>query len=445
MSKRRKLAKLPKPDIALIHALSHDGRGIADINDKKAFISGGLPGETVQYQITKQRRQYYEADLLSVIHPVAERVTPPCTHFGLCGGCSLQHMGMQQQLTMKQQTLTEQLKSFGKVTPESWLAPLSAATEGYRRKARLGVKYVIKKNKLLVGFREKSSNYLADLQSCEVLHPLIGKRFTELAQLISSLELFQQIPQIEIAVGDNDAALVFRHLAPLPETDKEKLMAFGKTFNFHIYLQPNPPAAIHKIWPEDQVERLSYTLPKYQLEFLFHPIDFTQINLEINRMMVDQAVTLLELSADDTVLDLFCGIGNFSLPIAKHCKNVVGIEGSQEMVERAAANARHNCQQNAEFYVANLIAIPGQNAWSQRKYNKILLDPPRTGALEILPFIANLGAERIVYVSCNPATLARDAGQLVHQHKYRLQEVGIMNMFPHTSHVEAMAVFVKEE
>lgn len=428
---------------ATVHALSHDGRGIASIENKTTFISGALPNETVICKIKQKRTTYNDADLVEVITASPERITPPCQHFGLCGGCSLQHMSATTQMALKQQTLLDQLKHFGQVVPQTVLAPLNAQTIGYRRKARLGVKYVIKKNKLLVGFREKSSNYLADLQGCEVLHPEIGKRFSALSDLIISLERYQQIPQIEIAVGDETVALVFRHLETLSAADLAKLIAFGEQHQFHIYLQPNPPAPAHKIYPLDQTERLTYTLPDEQLEFLFHPLDFTQINLDMNRLMVKQALDLLDLQPGEQVLDLFCGIGNFTLPMARHAAHVTGIEGGMEMVQRAKTNATHNQLHNVDFYAENLFAPNPASEWMKKKYQKILLDPPRAGAKEILPFFKQFAAQKIVYVSCNPATLARDAGELVHQLGYTLTHAGIMNMFPHTAHIEAMAVFEK--
>jgi 23S rRNA (uracil1939-C5)-methyltransferase len=426
-----------------IHSLSHDGRGIGVFNNKTTFVSGALPGETITCHITQKRSTFNEAEVMEIIEGSPERTTPPCSHFGVCGGCSLQHMSHHAQIELKQNTLLDQLKHFGKVTPESILPPLSAETSGYRRKARLGVKYVIKKNKLLIGFREKSSRYLADLESCIVLHPEVGKRFSELSELITSLAIYQAIPQIEVAIGDHDVALVIRHLESLSETDAEKLAAFAKQYQFQIYSQPNPPLPIQKIWPRDDNHRLSYTLPEYQLEFRFHPLDFTQINLEMNRLMVKQAIHLLDLTAEDKVIDLFCGIGNFTLPIAKHVSHVTGVEGGDEMVTRANDNAAHNKISNVEFHAANLMEPPTQAAWINAQYDKVLLDPPRAGAKEILPFIANSGAKKIVYVSCNPATLARDAGELVHQYGYQLKQAGVMNMFPHTAHIEAMAVFEK--
>lgn len=429
---------------AQIHALSHDGRGIATINQKTTFISGALPNEACTYKVTQKRSNYQEADALEIFPPFSElRTTPPCNHFGVCGGCSLQHMQMTAQMQLKQNTLLDQLKHFGRVSPESILPPLNAESIGYRRKARLGVRYVIKKNKLLVGFREKAGRYLADLDHCRVLHPAVGERLIALRELITSLEKYQAIPQIEVAMGDKDTALIFRHLESLPETDVEKLIQFGVEYGFHIYLQPNPPATIHKIYPPETTDRLTYTLPEFDLEFLFHPLDFTQINLEMNRLMVKQAIQLLDLHEDDRILDLFCGIGNFTLPIARFAEQVVGVEGGAEMVTRAETNAKHNHITNVAFHAANLMEPSTKAPWLQTPYDKILLDPPRAGAKEILPFLPHHHVKKIVYVSCNPATLARDAGELVHQYGYHLKQAGIMNMFPHTSHIEAMAVFEK--
>lgn len=438
---------------AEIRSLSHDGRGIATIENKTTFLAGALPGETVRYNIHQKRPQFNEGSILEVITPSPERATPPCEHFGVCGGCSLQHMNPAMQLTLKQQTLLDQLKHFGQVVPQQILPPLNVSTEGYRRKARLGVKFVIKKDKMLVGFREKSSRYLADLNRCVVLHPEIGERFDELSALVRSLEAYQHIPQIEVAIGDSDVALVFRHMEPLSDDDKNKLIAFGEKRQFHIYLQPNPPGLVHCIYSPSPVDYaptnganppyIRYTLPDENLEFLFHPLDFTQVNLEMNRLMVQQAIALLDLQPTDKVLDLFCGIGNFTLPIARHAQHVTGVEGGDEMVKRAQANAEHNHITNVDFFAANLFEPNTAHAWMKQQYDKVLLDPPRAGAREILPFFAAFGTKKIVYVSCNPATLARDAGDLVNLYGYKLVSAGAMNMFPHTAHIEAMAVFEK--
>lgn len=428
---------------AIIESLTHDGRGVAIINGKTTFVSDALPTEKVLCKITKKHRRYNEAQTVEVISSAKERVTPPCAHFGICGGCSMQHVELHAQIQFKQQALLEQLKHFGKVTPEIILPPISGNSEGYRRKARLGVRYVIKKEKLLVGFREKFSNYLADIDSCSVLKASVGTRIKELSALIRGLTQYDRIPQIEVAISDNTTALIFRHMSPLPENDIAALIEFGKTHDMHIYLQPDPPAAVHKIWPNDSQEMLSYFLPDYQLEMRFHPLDFTQINGEINRLMINQALHLLALKPTDTVLDLFCGLGNFTLPLARVAKHVVGIEGSAQMVERARENARFNHIENAEFHAANLMEPSGTAPWLQKSYDKILLDPPRVGAKEIIPLISSKSASHIVYVSCNPATLARDAGELVYNYHYKLKQVGVINMFPHTGHIEAIALFEK--
>lgn len=439
----KKSTKSTYPAVVAIHGLSHDGRGIAAINHKTSFIQGALPNEKITYKIVKEHRSYMEGEMMSVIEASESRVKPPCPHFGVCGGCNLQHVEMSLQINLKQQTLLEQLKHFGNVEPQQLLSPLSAYELGYRRKARLGVKYVIKKEKLLVGFREKKSRYLADLDECVVLHPKVGKNFLVLRNLISSLSAFKDIPQIEIAMGDDEAALVIRHLVPLSAEDIQKLLNFGEKENFHIYLQANAPHPVSKLYPQDDKAYLSYTLPDENIRFLFHPLDFTQINLELNRLMVKQALSLMELKADDQVLDLFCGMGNFTLPLAKHVHHVTGVEGSSAMVERAIANAKYNQINNVNFYVSNLEAPESNAAWLQKSYDKILLDPPRVGAKEILPHLNTLSANTICYISCNPATLARDAGEMVHQYGYQLKFAGIMNMFPHTAHTEAMAIFQK--
>lgn len=426
-----------------IEHLSHEGRGISHLQDKTTFIDGALPQEEVKCKITKRHSRYNEAETIEVLRPSSDRTTPLCPHFGVCGGCSLQHMQMDAQLAFKQNVLLEQLKHFGQVTPETLLPPLSGHSWHYRRKARLGVRYVKKKEKLLVGFREKSSSFLADMQTCHVLDKRIGMHLEDLSKVISGLSQYDQIAQVEVAASDNQIALVFRHLKNLLESDIQQLMNFGQRFNFHIYLQPNPPANIHKIYPQGISDRLTYTLPDYQLTFEFHPLDFTQINGEINPLMIRQALAFLAPNENETILDLFCGLGNFTLPIARFAKKVVGVEGSSEMVTRAEQNALANQLTNTAFYAANLMSPDVSAPWMQHHYDKILLDPPRTGAAEIIPFFPQFSAKRIIYISCNPATLARDAKELVHNQHYKLQASGIINMFPHTSHIEAMAVFEK--
>lgn len=426
-----------------VESLSHDGRGIAHVNDKISFISGALPQETIKCKLTKRHSRFNEGEVVEVISASKDRIQPACEHFNICGGCSLQHLDTISQIRFKQKVFLEQLKHFGQVVPETLLEPLSGQVWGYRRKARLGVRYVKKKERVLVGFREKLSNYLADIYSCKVLHESVGLHIKDLRDLIASLSQFEHIAQIEIAVSDTKTVLIFRNMSALPEEDISKLCGFAKTFHFEIYLQPNSPATLQKIWPNDSNHRLSYTLPDFNLEMQFHPLDFTQINNEINQLMLRQALRLLNPQSEDDVLDLFCGLGNFTLPIARYAKHVTGVEGSLEMVLRAKENTIHNSIQNTEFYACNLMSPNINETWMQKKYNKILIDPPRSGAQEIIAFFTKFQAERIVYVSCNPATLARDAKELVHTLGYKLKSAGIMNMFPHTSHIEAIAMFEK--
>ncbi|MDF2867266.1 MAG: rlmD [Gammaproteobacteria bacterium] len=433
-----------QPQQAEITALSHEGRGIAHVNGKTVFIENALPGETVLFKYTYTKAKYAEGEAVEILKTSPERVSPKCQHYAYCGGCSMQHLASMAQITFKQQVLLEQLKHFGGITPQEVLAPILGDEWGYRHKARLGVRYVAKKGGALVGFREKNSRYLAELERCEVLHPAVGTLIPELKNLISSLEACQQIAQIEVAIGDQTVALVLRNLIELTTQDIAKLKVFAAQQGLWIYLQPKGPASTYKIWPEDGAEFLVYQLPISQaksINYEFHPLDFTQVNPSINRQMVTKAIALLDLQSTDSVLDLFCGLGNFSLALAQYCQQVVGVEGDELMVKRAHHNAKLNHITNACFYTANLMEPIAEQPWMKQKYSKILLDPPRGGALEILPNLAQLQVDRIVYVSCNPATLARDAGILVNQLGYKLSKAGVMNMFPHTSHVESIALF----
>lgn len=430
------------PVRAHIESLTQDARGVARINGKAVFVDGALPGEEVTFAYRTQRKRFDEGEAVEVMSPAPERVVPKCLHFGTCGGCSLQHLSGAAQIAAKQQILLDAFQHIGQVEPGEVLTPLRGPQEwGYRRKARLGVKYVAKKEKLLVGFRERRSALLADLSRCEVLHPSVGGRLEELRGLLAGLESYQKIPQIEVAVGDEATALVFRHLEPLSEGDLNKLRGFGEQYKFQIYLQSGGPESVTLLWPA-QV-RLSYMLPAYNVELFFLPTDFTQVNAGINRLMIERAVGLLEPQPHERVLDLFCGIGNFTLPLARRAGRVVGVEGDEKLVQRARANAAHNGIDNVEFYAADLAQDIAKAPWATPGFDKILLDPPRTGALEVIKQVAALRAARIVYVSCNPATLARDARELVHVHGYRLARVGVMDMFPHTTHVESIALFEK--
>ncbi|MBI5448455.1 MAG: 23S rRNA (uracil(1939)-C(5))-methyltransferase RlmD [Gammaproteobacteria bacterium] len=429
--------------IVEITALSHEGRGIAHLDNKTVFIEGALPNEKVEFIYTKKHRHFDEGRVEKILEASSERVQPRCPHYGVCGGCSQQHFSHALQIQNKQKVLLDSLNHIGKVNPQYVLPPLLGPEWGYRHKARLGVKYVEKKQKLLIGFREKQGRYLADLNSCDVLHPAIGKEIESLRSLLWGLKKYRAIPQLEVAIGDEMIALVVRHLEPLPEEDIQKLLIFSKEKNIKIYLQSAGTESVFLLKNEasDEEDYLFYRLPEFDLTLFFHPMDFTQVNPAINRQLVALAVHLLELKSSDRVIDFFCGLGNFTLPIARTASQVVGVEGAKVMVERACMNAERNAIHHASFYTANLMGALSHEPWFGH-YDKVLLDPPRTGAIELIQQIS-FTAERIVYVSCNPATLARDAAHLVQHQGYQLTHAGVMDMFPHTSHVESIAVFQK--
>lgn len=418
---------------------SHDGRAIARINGKTIFIQGALPDETVSFVYTKRHKKYDEGIAVEIITSSCDRVTPSCPHFAICGGCNQQHINHKKQLELKYQALLLQMKHFGNIIPENILPPLIGPLYGYRHKARLAVKYVSKKNKVLVGFHEKNGRYIADITTCAILHPSVGMIIAQLSELIQSLKSYQHIPQIEIAVGSKNTALVFRNLESLCQEDENKIKNFGQQHNFYIYLQPSDHESIYLLYPKKTTNYLQYQLPEHNVELLFLPTDFTQINYAINQKMINLAIQLLEPNKQDRILDLFCGLGNFTLPIARQCASVTGIEGSRDMVNRATNNAKHNNITNAEFYCADLSQ---PLTLKLDAYSKILLDPPRTGALEIVNTITKFNAQRIVYISCNPATLARDSG-ILGAAGYKLKTLGIIDMFPHTKHVETITLFVR--
>ena len=439
MSAPRKRVLPTEPVVAHLESLAHDGRGIAHLEGKAVFIDGALPGETVAFRYTARHGKHDEGRVSNVLVPSPERVEPRCLHAAICGGCSLQHLAPQAQIEAKQQVLIENLDRIGGVRPETLLEPLSGAVWGYRYKARLGVKHVVKKGRVLVGFREKGSSYLADLSGCEILHPRVGTRLTGLQGLISQLSISDRIPQIEVAVGDDAAALVFRVLDSPTENDVERLQRFARNCNLHLYLQPKGPDSLSLLWPA--ASELSYRLPAYGLELGFLPTDFTQINPDINRKMIDHALRLLAPGPNESVLDLFCGLGNFTLPLARRAAQVTGVEGDAGLVARARQNARRNGIGNVVFHVANLVGLTGQECWVRNGYDKALLDPPRSGAAALLPQLRRLAPGSLVYVSCHPSSLARDAGLLIREAGYRLAAAGVMDMFPHTAHVESIALF----
>jgi 23S rRNA (uracil1939-C5)-methyltransferase len=443
MARRNRRSKLPlDPVETQIDSLSHDGRGVARIDGKTVFIDGALGGERVKFRYSKKHSKYDEGRVVEILTSAPDRVEAKCQHYGVCGGCSLMHMAPEAQLVLKQKTLMEQMNHFGHIEPEQWIEPMTGPLWGYRRKARLGVKHVPKKERVLVGFREKGTPYLALLDKCEVLDPRIGTRLGELGIMIATLAAYNRIAQIEVAMDDKHTALVFRNLDPLSESDQKLLIAYGQKNDLWIYLQSGGPDTITAIWPTSP--QLSYT-PEPDVNLIFEPSDFTQVNDTINQNMIQRAMALLEVCAEDRVLDLFCGLGNFSLPLAKRVNALVGVEADAALVKHAQNNAKLNQLDNATFEQADLTKTALKDySWAKGGFNKILLDPPRSGAFEVLPQLVDLGAERIVYVSCNPATLARDAGELVHKHGYTLVSAGIMDMFPHTSHVESIALLIKQ-
>lgn len=429
------------PETGHIDAVTHDGRGIVATAGKKVFVAGALQGEEVRYQRRKRRRNFDEAELLEVIAASPQRVDARCAVFGRCGGCAMQHVSIGEQWEIKHQTLRDSLTRIGKVEPRAWLPPLTGSEWNYRRRARLAVKDVPAKGRVLVGFRERHAPFITDMRRCEVLVRPMDSLVSDLADMIGTLSVRARLPQIEVAVADNAVALVFRVLDPPSEEDLLRLAEFGNRFDVQVWMQPGGLDSIAPLWPDGTPEPLGYELPEFDVEIVFRPVDFVQVNGEVNRRMVHAAVEYLAPEPDDRVLDLYCGIGNFSLPLARRAGKVLGVEGEGALVERARANAAHNGIDNAEFRVADLSAIDGTEAWLATGWDRLMLDPARSGAAEVVRHMQRIGPRRIVYVSCHPGTLARDAGALVHEQGYTLEAAGIIDMFPHTAHVESVAVF----
>ena len=438
-AKRRQWAA--EPFIVRIEDLTHEGHGVARRDGKAVFVEGALPGEEVRCVYTVRRSRRDEAWVLEVLERSPERIEPRCAHFAICGGCALQHLEPSAQVALKQRWLLDSLIHIGKVQPERVLEPMTGPTWGYRRRARLGVKWVEKKGRVLVGFRERHSAFLADLRRCEVLDERVGGLLEELARLIGGLSIRDRIPQIEVAGGDAVMSLNFRVLAPPSETDRERFLEFGERHGLALYVQPGGPDSIQAL--EREAPELIYQLPGASLELTFEPDHFVQINAAINRQLVEQVDELLGIGPQDRVLDLFCGLGNFTLALARRAREAVGVEGDGRLIEQARCNAARNGIDHAVFHVADLAGELAGQSWLEGGYDQVLLDPPRSGALELMPRLAALGARRIVYVSCHPATLARDVGVLVHQFGYRLESAGVLDMFPHTAHVESLAVLTR--
>ena len=440
MSRRRKLK--PKVYEIDIESLSHEGRGISHIDNKVIFTRGALPGERVVASRTLSRAKYEEAEIVEVIKSSPDRIEPKCKVYGICGGCSFQHLSSPNQINAKHDWLQSAFLGQAKVQPKEWLEPVQVESWGYRRKARLGVRYVAKKEKVLVGFRERKSSFVTVMSRCEVLHPSLGDNLETLSECIEQLSIKEHVPQIEVAIAEQGTILILRHLKPLDASDEQILDEYAKKLSITWYLQSG---GLETIKPLKHSIQLTYALPNHSIEMSFLPNDFTQVNFELNKKMIDLALDLLQLNENDNVIDLFCGLGNFTLPISRYVNSVVGIEGDRGLVERAKANAEANEISNASFYKADLFQDVSGFEWFRGKnYNKALIDPARTGAIEIVELIPKLKVERLVYVSCNPATLARDTAKLV-ELGFTLESAGVMDMFPQTAHVESIALFVREK
>ncbi len=419
-------------------SLAHDGRGVARPEGKTVFVAGALPGETVMAVRARSHRRYDEADTVEVLTPSPDRVLPACEHFGTCGGCAMQHLAASRQVEAKQAHLAEQFVRLGQVEPAQWLPPLRGPSWGYRRRARLGVKYVAKKGRVLVGFRERAKPFIADIRHCPVLTEPVGGMIEPLADLVDQLGIRERLPQFEVAVAETATALVARVLDPPSAADLALMQEFAERQRIEFYLQPGGLDTVKPL--AGTATPLEYTLPQSGVRIRFAPVDFIQVNAAINAQAVDLALSLLDPQPEETVLDLYCGLGNFTLPLAQRAARVVGVEGEAGLVDRARGNAQRNGIGNVEFHVADLSKDPGDAAWASRPCQRVLLDPPRAGAAGVLPLMGRMRPRRIVYVSCHPASLARDAGVLVNELGFRLSAAGVMDMFPHTSHVESIAL-----
>lgn len=420
-----------------LERLTHDGRGIGHWQGRTVFVEGGLPGERVSARVTRARSKLIESRLDALLEPSPDRLTPACRHADLCGGCNLQHMPRQAQLELKQQALAQQLQHFAGIQPQRWMPALIGTEYGYRERTRLSVRWLPAQQRLQVGYRQRTSQELVDVLECPVLVPVLQQLLAELPAVLRQLGNPQGLGHVELIGGDYPSMIV-RHLQPLAQTDTDLLQALAERHGMVCRLQSGADATMHTL--ADNAPDPAYHLEGQQLLFHFAAGDFTQVNAQINAQMIDQALSWLALQPGEKVLDLFCGVGNFSLPLARQGAQVTGIEGSQEMVERARHNAQLNNLENLHFYPADL-SKPVETDWLSETYQAALLDPPRDGAAELVAVLARKKVSRILYVSCNPATLARDAGILA-QAGYRMVQAGIMDMFPQTAHVEAMALFV---
>lgn len=425
----------------IIESLDHEARGVTRLDGKTVFVEGALPGECVEYASYRRKPSYELARTLRILKPSPERVTPRCPHFAVCGGCSMQHLDAAAQVAAKQRLLEDNLWHLGRIKAEQLYAPIHGQAWAYRYRARLSVRFVLKKGGVLVGFHEKKSSYVADMQQCEILPPQLSAMLLPLRELVGRMSIRDRLPQIEVAVGERMTALVLRILEGLSPADENLLREFADRHAVVFYLQPQGPTTAYRFYPLTGPQ-LSYLLPEFAVEHAFSPTEFTQVNHAINRVLVRRAMTLLAPQPGERIADMFCGLGNFTLPIARAGARVVGVEGSPELVSRATGNALANgLGDRAEYRVANLFETTPETLAALGRFDRMLIDPPREGALELIKSLDAERPQRIVYISCSPATLARDAAILVTQKDYRLRGAGVVNMFPHTSHVESIALF----
>jgi 23S rRNA (uracil1939-C5)-methyltransferase len=445
-----KAAGKPEPTtfVVDIESFDHEGRGVARHDGKVVFVEGALPGERVRCRILRSKKSYALAETTAILRSSSARENPRCPHFGNCGGCASQHMDLRSQVAAKQRVLEDNLWHIGRVRPETMLPAIHGPAWEYRYKARLSARLVVKKGGMLIGFHERKSSFVADMDSCEILPRRISRLLLPLRDLIGALSMRDQMPQIELAVGENAGenvdVLVLRVLEQPTSADGAMLGAFADKWGIQFWLQPKGPETAYPAFPPTSPQ-LTYTVPEYDVELQFSPTDFTQVNHQINRVLVRRAMQLLQPRPAERIADFFCGLGNFTLPIARLGANVFGVEGNRRLVERARANAAHNGLAGCcEFAVGNLFETGAPALAGYGRFDKVLIDPPREGALELVKALLMRPPLRIVYVSCNPATLARDAGVLCHADeasRYRLSAAGVVNMFPHTSHVESVALF----
>jgi len=440
---RRSRNQLPQEPVELvIEDLSHDGRGVAKWNEKVVFVQNALPGETVMAKLNRKTRSFNEALATEIQNPSPDRVEPKCEFYTVCNGCSMMHLQEEKQISFKFNTLKNNFHKMSHVEPKEWIAPLTDSHWNYRRRARLSVKWVAAKEKVLVGFREKNGRFVADMNNCHVLEKPLADLLQPLADLFAAMTVKAFIPQVECSMGEPNISIIVRHMKPFSNEDLQLMLDFSHQHDLQVFLQSKGPKTIKPL--ENYKEPLGFELKSFNLKYEFLPNDFIQVNRKMNEKMIAQALDAMDIQTDDVILDLFCGLGNFTLPMAQKAAEVVGVEGDSQLVERAKHNAQINALDQVHFYEADLTQDHSKSEWFNRPYTKVLIDPPRSGAWEILPLIAETAAKTLIYVSCHPASLARDTDRLVNELGFTLEKAGVMDMFPHTSHVESMAIFSRK-